>query len=55
MLQYNILSVIEGPVNLLRMVEEDIGDFIDLVRVILVQLKMSEMYRCCERSRPSAI
>jgi hypothetical protein len=51
-LWYNILSAIEGPMNLLRMVEEDIGDFIDLARVILKRLKMFEMYHCCERSWP---
>jgi hypothetical protein len=51
-LRYNILLAIEGPRNLLRMVEEDIGDFTDLARVILKWLKMFEMCRYCERSRP---
>jgi len=52
-LRYSVGSVIVEPSNLLRMEEEDIGVATGLASSILVFFRISRMYLCWERWRPS--
>jgi hypothetical protein len=48
-LRYKVGSVIVEPSNLLSMVEADKGVEIDFASNILVFVRRSLMYLCCER------
>jgi hypothetical protein len=52
-LRYSVGSVIVEPSNLLRIEEEDIGVATGLASYILVFFRISRIYRCWERWRPS--